>query len=140
MTETTVITSGDEPDEGSVLAEAAVASAALAGAAAAKAGDAQGDAEQAEATADMALNVADAALTSSVSKVDEETARRIAREEFEAGIAALVAKAAEAKVETAETPPAAETVDPQVAPPSVEKANASDSKGLTKAHKAWLGL
>lgn len=140
MTETTVITSGDEPDEGSVLAEAAVASAALAGAAAAKAGDAQGDAEQAEATADMALNVADAALTSTASKVDEETARRIAREEAEGVIAALVAKAAEAKPQVEETPPASEEVSPQVAPPSVEKANADNTKGLTRAHKAWLGL
>ena len=137
MTETTVITSGDEPHEGDVLAEAAVASAALAGAAAAKASDAQGDAEEAEATADTALHVADAALTSVVSKVDEKEARRIAREEVESVIAGLVAKAQEAppKAESEEPP-----VDPQVAPPSVEKANPDSGKGLTRAHKAWLGL
>lgn len=138
MTETTVITSGDEPEEGSVLAEAAVASAALAGAAAAKAGDAQADAEDAEATADAALHVADTALTHAAGKVGEEEARRIAREEVEAVIADLVAKAAEAK--PAEATVEEPEIDPQVAPPSVEKANPEKTRGLTKAHRAWLGL
>lgn len=135
MTETTVITHEDpEPEDPSVLAQAAVAAAALAGASAAKADDAQGDAQSAEATADVALDVAQTAVHETASKVDEARAREIAREELVAALAEALQHR-----ETSATPaPAPESgeINPQVLPPSVEKANGT-KEGRGKWARAW---
>jgi hypothetical protein len=141
MTETTVVTSDDGGEDPSVLAEAAVLSAAVAGAAAAKAGDASDDAASAKLKADQAQGTADAALSVSADKVSEERARVIAREEAAATIAALVASAKPEPV--ADPAPAADgapAVDPQVAPPSVAKANGKDETGHKRTWAdRWYG-
>ncbi len=137
MTETTVVTSGEGEDP-SVLAEAAVAAAAVAGASAERASEAKDDAEVAGGKADLALHVAGNAEVEAASKVDEETARRIAREEAEAALVALLAKA-KADVEPAPPTPAEGEVNPQVLPPSVEKANETKRDGRSKWARAWEG-
>ena len=138
MTETTVVTSGEGEDP-SVLAQAAVAAAAVAGASAERASEAKDDAEVAGGKADLALSVAGAAEAEASGKVDEETARRIAREEAESALVALLAKA-QANVEPAPaTPPPEGEVNPQVLPPSVEKANETKRDGRSKWAKAWEG-
>ena len=131
MTETTVITNDEPPEDPSVLAQAAVAAAALAGASAAKADDAQGDAQSAEAAADLALHEAGNARVEASTKVDEERARQIAREELVAALAEAI------KREPAPAPaPEPAEVNPQVLPPSVEKANPTSS-GRSKWARAW---
>lgn len=133
MAETTVITHDDEPEpeDPSVLAQAAVAAAALAGASAAKSDAAQDDAESAEATAGVALDVAQSAVHETASKVDEARAREIAREELMAALAEALQRQ-----EPAPPPPVVENINPQVLPPSVEKANKSSS-GRSKWARIW---
>ena len=74
MSETIVVTEGDEPNEAgeTVLGEAAVAAAALSGAAAATAQQASGDAEDAEAAAEVANHVANTAVSIAASKPEME--------------------------------------------------------------------
>ena len=135
MTETTVITHEDpEPEDPSVLAQAAVAAAALAGASAAKADDAQGDAQSAEANSELAVQQASVAITVADTKVDEARAREIAREELVAALAEALQHR-----ETAATPtptPESDEINPQVLPPSVEKANPT-KEGRSKWARAW---
>lgn len=127
ITETTVVTSSEEVEDPSVLAQAAVASAALSGAAAVRANDANDTADEANARAQGAEALASASLAESASKPDEETTRRIAREEAAATLAALLEEAAHHEPVRAPEPATTE-VDPQVLPPSVKKANASGKR------------
>ena len=132
MADTTVITHEEpDPEDPSVLAQAAVAAAALAGASAAKADDAQGDAESAESNAELAVHQAATAITVAETKVDESRAREIAREELLAALAEALQRQ-----EPAPPPPVAEPINPQVLPPSVEKANKSSS-GRGKWARIW---
>ena len=132
-TETTVVTNTTEGEDPSVLAQAAVASAALSGAAAVKAGDASDTADEANLRAEGAQATANAALSESASKPNEEETRRIAREEAAATIAALVSAASEKTADPSPDP--AGSVDPQVLPPSVAKANGTGPSGERK-HKS----
>ena len=135
MTETTVITHEDpEPEDPSVLAQAAVAAAALAGASAAKADDAQGDAQSAEANSELAVHQAAVAITVADTKVDEARAREIAREELVAALAEAL-EHREPSATPAPTPESGE-INPQVLPPSVEKANPT-KEGRSKWARAW---
>jgi hypothetical protein len=127
MTETTVITSTPEEPEGSVLAEAAVASAALGGAAVAKADEANDAAQMAQWSAEGAEVAASIALSEVAGKVDEARAREIAREE----LATLIAEAAATR-EPEATAVTEVTVAPEVLPPSVARANNADANGETK--------
>lgn len=143
MTETTVITNEEPPEDPSVLAQAAVAAAALAGASAAKADDAQGDAESAEATSELALHQAGAAVSIASDKVDEERARQIAREELAAALFEALSQKTTPPPEKSEgggspttPPPENSEINPQVLPPSVEKANPTRN-GRTKWARAW---
>ena len=133
VTETTVITN-EEPDP-SVLAEAAVLSAAVAGAAAERATNAETAATNAETIADEATALASLALTRPEG-VSEERAREIAREETETRLAAILAKAEETPapvtVEQSTT-----VVDPQVAPKSVEKANNATQGKKKRWSDSW---
>jgi len=74
MSETIVVTEGDEPNEAgeTVLGEAAVAAAALSGAAAATAQQASGDAEAAERRAEVSNDIANTAVTIAASKPEME--------------------------------------------------------------------
>jgi len=111
----------NEGDDGeSVLAEAAVQSAAVSGAAAAMAGAASHDAEQAEAKADQANDAAGAALTVAASKPSsEEVDAKIAASQAE--ILAAIAALKDVQVDqTLEVQPVAEAPK-DTAPKSVEE-------------------
>jgi hypothetical protein len=138
VTETTIVTTQEQPEEDpSVLAQAAVMSAAVSGAAAATADEARSDAATAAAQASDAQATGNVALSVASTKVDEERARVIAREEAAATLAAaleqVIAKSAPAPVET--------SIPPEVAPPSVVKANGGEKKssGRGKWARAWEG-
>ena len=131
----------EEGENPSVLAEAAVASAAVSGAAAAKADSAQDDAAQALAQAQGAQDAAARALETAASTptLSEEDVRRIAREEHEATLAAILAKANATPEPVVVTP---ETVDPQIQPPLPKSAQDAGGKKSTKRSawaRAWEG-
>lgn len=125
-TETTVVTTSDPEGDPSVLAEAAVASATVAGASLERASHATAEAEEATRSAEDAQGAAYRALDVAVNKISEERAREIAREE----LAAILSKAEtlEEEAETLEVETEAPAVDPQVLPPSVAKANKTDQR------------
>jgi hypothetical protein len=111
----------NEGDDGeSVLAEAAVQSAAVSGAAAAMAGAASHDAEKAEAKADQANDAAGAALTVAASKPSsEEVDAKIAAAQAE--ILAAIAALKDVQVDsTLEVKPVVEAPK-DTAPKSVEE-------------------
>jgi len=122
MAETTVVTTGDEPDP---TTSAAAIAGAIAGAAGQKAETAAEDAEKARLGAEAAQGTADAALREGFDKVSREEAARIADERFDAKLAELVAKAktAEETKPKSDPEPATTEVPKEVLPPSVKKAN-----------------
>lgn len=129
MAETTVITSEGDDEGSEVLAQAAVASAAVSGAAAATAQDAKDTAQDADWKAEDAQRTGEVALSVAADKVDETRAREIAREEM----AALLAEAMEQR----EAPKVEAEVEiaPEVLPPSVAKANDEDPNGGRKDNR-----
>lgn len=135
MGEMTTVTHSEGEDP-SVLAEAAVGAAAVAGAAHERADAAAETAQSAQAKADTALSVA----VSRPVGITPEEARQIAREESERYVAEL---AAAAKVE--ETPAPTEVnvteVHEEVAPPSVAQANPDGPQGEGKRRflDRWIG-
>ena len=114
-----------EDNEGNVLAEAAVASAAMAGAAHANAEAALADAEQAEHSAEVAESMAEHAIQETAIRPTFEETRQIFREENEMILVRLAdmiaSRQAEPKVAEVEVEVEAEVPD-EVKPKSVEKA------------------
>lgn len=130
-----------DDDEGGVLAEAAVASAAMAGAAHANAEAALADAEEAEEAAEVAGSKADYAITETTIRPTFEETRMIAREESEATLYRL-AEILSSKM--AEPEPKAEIeveveadVPDEVKPKSVEKAAKKKKKSFAER---YLGM
>jgi hypothetical protein len=139
MGETTTVTH-NEGEDPSVLAEAAVASAAIAGASAAVSQGAKDDAEEARRIAEQASSSANAAenaaMHAATSQLSEDDVRRIAKEEHERTLAEIIAKSA------ATPPAAAPTPDPQVQQPlpkSAAKAGGGEGTKRTRWADKWLG-
>lgn len=109
----TIIIEDNENEDGSVLAEAAVAAAAVSGAAHAQAADAAADAEEAEATAELALHQSTKAAEAAVIRPTFEESRAMTEEIVDDKIAAALNRLAErlapatveAEVEVHEEPP-----------------------------------
>jgi hypothetical protein len=116
--ETTVVTTSEDGEDPSVLAEAAVLSATMAGASLAKADAATDDAAEANAKAENAQAQSSAALGLAATSVSAEEARAIAREEYDLARNAETATA-EPPVEVVEV----EDLPDQVLPKSVRKAD-----------------
>lgn len=116
-----MVTQDPEPEnDPSVLAEAAVAAAAVSGAAAAKADEASSDAEQAEATAGQAAILAAAAASEAASKPSHDDVAAIVDERlsaFETNFKATLEEVLTSHAETTE--PQGEPVKDTL-PPSVE--------------------
>ena len=118
MSETTVITN-ETPDEGGVLAEAAVASATMSGMALASAEAANDEAQEAEGLAVYAHETAEAAIEVASSRPDHETVNRMIDDKLGGLLDALTARLStpqpvEVAVEVDEVPD-------EVKPKSVEK-------------------
>jgi hypothetical protein len=118
MSETTVITN-ETPDEGGVLAEAAVASATMSGMALASAEAASDEAQEAEDLAVYAHHTAEAAIEVASSRPDHETVNRMIDDKLGGLLDALTARLStpqpvEVAVEVDEVPD-------EVKPKSVEK-------------------
>jgi hypothetical protein len=129
--EVTVTTT--EHEDPSVLAQAAVAAAALAGAAAVRSQDASDDADEADAKADAALAQSNAQLADAANKPTHEETRAIARAEAEAYARECQEWNDAVAEQEAAIAPEGETntegVPDEVLPPSVKKAGGVNDDG-----------
>ena len=131
MPEETTVTTTSTSD-GDVLAEAAVAAAAVSGAAIVTAQDAATTAEEASTKAEEASTKAEAASATAAGSVSAEEARIIARQESDRYISELAEWQAALDLEAQSSnssEPLDDDVPDEVLPPSVKKAGGASNGG-----------
>ena len=118
MSETTIITN-ENPEDGGVLAEAAVASATMSGMALASAEAANEEAQEAEDLAVYAHETAEAAIEVASSRPDHETVNRMIDDKLGGLVDALMSRLA--TPQPVEVAVEVENVPDEVKPKSIEK-------------------